>query len=61
MSATKPNGAASGVTEPGGAYRILVDGAWVAGKGPVRAVNDKYRLQPGAQLTTADARQVRQA
>jgi acyl-CoA reductase-like NAD-dependent aldehyde dehydrogenase len=61
MSTTKPNDAASAVTGADGAYRILVDGAWVAGKGPVRAVHDKYRLQPGAQVTTADADQVRQA
>lgn len=61
MTTTKPNDAASAVTEPGGAYRILVDGAWVAGKGPVRAVNDKFRLQPGAHVTTADKDQVTQA
>jgi len=61
MNTTKPTDATAAVTEPGGAYRILLDGAWVAGKGPVRAVMDKYRLQPGAQVTTVDAGQVTQA
>jgi len=40
------------------AYRMLVDGEWVAGKGEVLAVVDKYRLQPGAYVTTADKDQV---
>jgi len=53
--------APSGVTESSGAYRILVDGKWTAGKGEVRPVVDKYRLKPGAQVTTASAEQVSQA
>jgi acyl-CoA reductase-like NAD-dependent aldehyde dehydrogenase len=52
--------ASSAVTRADGAYRILVNGEWVDGKGALRAVNDKYRLQPGAQITTADADQVTQ-
>ena len=53
--------AKSGVTESSGAHRILVDGEWVAGKGEVRPVLDKYRLQPGAHVTTADGEQVARA
>ncbi len=53
--------APSAVTRADGAYRILVNGEWIDGKGALRAVNDKYRLQPGAQITTADAEQVEQA
>jgi succinate-semialdehyde dehydrogenase/glutarate-semialdehyde dehydrogenase len=58
---TQRTDAPAGVTESNGAYRILVDGQWVAGKGEVRPVVDKYRLRPGAQVTTADAAQVAQA
>ena len=58
MNATKQK--PSAVTRADGAYRILVNGEWVDGKGAVRAVTDKYRLQPGAQITTADAAQVTQ-
>ena len=37
---------------------LLVDGQWVAGKGPAFAVIDKYRLEPGAHVGTADQEQV---
>lgn len=50
----------SAVTRADGAHRILVNGEWIDGKGGVRAVMDKYRLQPGAQITTADSEQVTQ-
>lgn len=43
------------------AQALLLDGAWVAGKGPVLAVIDKYTLEPGAQVTTADPAQVEAA
>lgn len=36
------------------AKHLLVDGQWIAGKGPQIAVIDKYRLQPGAHLAAAD-------
>ncbi|MEK9950603.1 MAG: aldehyde dehydrogenase family protein [Curvibacter sp.] len=42
-------------------YGLLIDGQWTAGAGPRVSVQDKYRLQPCATLTTADAAQVRQA
>lgn len=42
-------------------YGLLIDGQWVAGAGPRVSVHDKYKLQPCATLTTADAAQVRQA
>ncbi len=42
-------------------YGLLIDGRWIEGAGPRVAVNDKYRLTPAAQLTTADAAQVRLA
>ena len=42
-------------------HPILVDGEWVAGKGDVLTVYDKYRLQPGAYVSTADKEQVRHA
>jgi succinate-semialdehyde dehydrogenase/glutarate-semialdehyde dehydrogenase len=38
--------------------RILVDGQWVAGRGATVPVIDKYRLEPGAEVTTADEAQV---
>ena len=40
---------------------LLVDGQWVAGNGARLAVLDKYRLQPGAYVTTADPEQVEHA
>jgi succinate-semialdehyde dehydrogenase/glutarate-semialdehyde dehydrogenase len=43
------------------ANRVLLDGEWVAGKGPVLEVMDKYRLRPGARFGTADRSQVQQA
>lgn len=42
-------------------YGLLMDGQWVQGAGPRVAVLDKYKLVPAAELTTADAAQVRQA
>ena len=41
-------------------YGLLIDGQWVAGAGPRVSVLDKYKLQPCATITTADAAQVRQ-
>ena len=41
--------------------RLLVDGEWVAGKGAAFAVIDKYRLEPGAYVGTADQEQVAHA
>lgn len=55
------NDAAAAGIDPGAAYRLLVDGEWIAGKGDVLAVHDKYRLKPGAQVMTADRAQVAQA
>jgi succinate-semialdehyde dehydrogenase/glutarate-semialdehyde dehydrogenase len=43
------------------ANRLLVDGAWMAGKGPAIEVMDKYRLRPGARLGSADRAQVAHA
>ncbi len=40
---------------------LLVDGEWVAGKGAAFAVIDKYRLEPGAHVGTADQEQVAHA
>jgi acyl-CoA reductase-like NAD-dependent aldehyde dehydrogenase len=42
-------------------YRLLVDGEWVEGAGPRVSVRDKFRQQPFATVTVADAAQVRQA
>lgn len=42
-------------------YRLLVDGEWVDGAGPRVSVRDKFRLQPFATITVADAAQIRQA
>jgi succinate-semialdehyde dehydrogenase/glutarate-semialdehyde dehydrogenase len=39
-------------------HRLLVDGQWVDGNGAPLAVIDKYRLEPGAYVTTADREQV---
>jgi acyl-CoA reductase-like NAD-dependent aldehyde dehydrogenase len=43
------------------ANRLLVDGAWIAGKGAAIEVIDKYRLHPGARLGSADRAQVAHA
>ena len=40
---------------------MMLDGEWVAGRGDVLPVYDKYRLQPGAYVTTADREQVAHA
>lgn len=40
---------------------LLSDGQWIAGKGGTVPVMDKFRLEPGAHLTTADREQVAQA
>ncbi len=42
-------------------YRLLVDGEWIEGDGPRVSVRDKYRLQPFATVTVADAAQVKHA
>ena len=42
-------------------YRLLIDGEWIDGAGPRVAVRDKYRLQPFATVTVADASQIKQA
>lgn len=42
-------------------YGLLINGQWISGAGPRVAVRDKYKLQPCATVTTADAAQVRQA
>jgi len=42
-------------------YGLLMDGRWVEGGGPRVPVLDKYKLVPAAELTTADATQVRLA
>lgn len=42
-------------------YRLLIDGEWVEGAGPRVSVRDKYRLQPLATITVADAAQVKRA
>jgi len=39
------------------AQPILLDGEWVAGRGAVLPVIDKYRLETGAHVGTADAEQ----
>ena len=49
-------GSAEGAASP-----MLVDGLWIAGLGPVLLVIDKYRLAPGAWVTTADQAQVTRA
>ena len=40
---------------------LLVNGEWIAGKGPQIAVIDKYRLAPGAYVAAADRGQVAHA
>ncbi len=40
-------------------YGLLMDGRWVEGSGPRVPVLDKYKRVPAAELTTADAHQVR--
>jgi len=42
-------------------YRLLIDGEWVDGAGPRAVVRDKYRLQPFASITLADAAQIKRA
>lgn len=42
-------------------YGLLIDGQWIEGAGPCVAVRDKYRLETHAQVTTADAAQIRQS
>ncbi len=42
-------------------YGLLIDGQWTAGAGPRVSVLDKYKLQPCATITTADAAQVQGA
>jgi len=46
---------------PATSYRLLIDGAWVAGQGRSIDVIDKYRLQPFATLGAASQVQVQQA
>jgi len=52
---------ATTATKDGAASPLLVDGQWIAGKGTVLTVIDKYRLEPGAYVTTADQEQVAHA
>jgi succinate-semialdehyde dehydrogenase/glutarate-semialdehyde dehydrogenase len=40
---------------------LLLDGQWVAGRGAAITVMDKYRLEPGAQVGTADGVQAAHA
>jgi len=40
---------------------LLSDGQWIAGKGAPLVVMDKYRLEPGAEVSTPDEAQARQA
>jgi succinate-semialdehyde dehydrogenase/glutarate-semialdehyde dehydrogenase len=47
--------------EPSQRGRLLIDGAWVDGRGAQVAVLDKFRLEPFASITIADAEQVRSA
>ena len=42
-------------------YGMLVDGQWLEGAGPRVSVRDKFKLQPCATITTADAAQVGRA
>jgi acyl-CoA reductase-like NAD-dependent aldehyde dehydrogenase len=42
-------------------YGLLIDGQWIEGAGPRVSVRDKYKLQPCATITTADAVQVQHA
>jgi len=42
-------------------YGLLLDGQWILGDGPRISVRDKYKLEPFATITTADAAQVRHA
>jgi len=43
------------------AKHLLVDGQWVAGKGPQITVTDKFLLEPGAHVAAADREQVAHA
>jgi acyl-CoA reductase-like NAD-dependent aldehyde dehydrogenase len=49
------------VNQPSATQRLLVDGQWVPGTGAPFAVIDKYRLEPGAHVSTADPEQVAHA
>ena len=40
---------------------LLVNGQWIAGKGPQFTVMDKFLLRPGAQVAAADREQVAHA
>jgi len=42
-------------------WGLLLDGQWTEGAGPRVSVRDKFRLQPVATLSTADAAQVKRA
>jgi acyl-CoA reductase-like NAD-dependent aldehyde dehydrogenase len=46
-------------TAPTTLHHLLIDGQWVEGAGPRVTVHDKFRLEPFATITTADAAQVR--
>lgn len=56
MALTKPAGNDTLPVQP-----LLSDGKWVAGKGDLLVVMDKYRLEPGAHMATADREQAAQA
>lgn len=56
----RPATAADG-TDALAIHHLLLNGKWVEGAGPSVSVHDKYRLQPVATLTTANAAQVREA
>lgn len=43
------------------AHHLMINGQRVEGRGPLVALNDKFRLEPIAEITTADAEQVRHA
>ena len=49
------------MNQPSATQRLLVDGQWVPGTGAPFAVIDKYRLEPGAHVSTADPEQVAHA
>ncbi len=60
MSKTKES-TAGGAAPKDRVARLLVDGQWIDGEGPVVALLDKYRLQPAATVTTASRAQVEHA
>ena len=43
-----------------GAYRLLINGKWLAGEGEAVSVLDKYRLTPFASVNSASPAQVKQ-